>query len=346
MIKNIAYDFGNLLENVLKSYDLSVEKEIKLGDFMADLVISKNKSQRAFIELKVFRTNQIPVSQIKRALLSLNHYLTKNQTNHGVLVISGYVNKEIKNRLEMEFGISIWDRTTLYYLTNNSPENRETLEIILSKLNEDNYENVFEQVEESETIELKTIWDIAAKGRGRVTNIGKELCGELKQIPSGRKDFRKFELKCEEILKYIFKSDLGSWNQQARTDDGLHRYDLVCRIISNHDFWKSIGLSFNSRYVLFEFKNYEDKIKQGQVYTTEKYLFTKALRSIGFIISRKGADKNAIIAMKGSLREQGKLLISLDIEDLCKMLKMKDSGEDYNAYLADIIDDFLISLSR
>ena len=34
-------------------------------------------------------------------------------------------------------------------------------------------------------------------------------------------------------------------------------------------------------------------ITQREIYTTEKYLYEKALRKVAIIISRKGADKHA-----------------------------------------------------
>ena len=103
---------------------------------------------------------------------------------------------------------------------------------------------------------------------------------------------------------------------------------------------------FRSRYIIFEFKNYARKIKQGQIYTTEKYLFLTALRSTAIIISRNGADRNAEAASRGALREHGKLMINLSISDLCKMLELKDNGDDPNTVLLDRLDDMLMRLER
>ena len=58
----------------------------------------------------------------------------------------------------------------------------------------------------------------------------------------------------------------------------------------------------NTRYVLFEFKNYTGEIKQGQILTTEKYLLEKGLRRVAIIITRVGADKNAITMAQGAMR--------------------------------------------
>lgn len=88
---------------------------------------------------------------------------------------------------------------------------------------------------------------------------------------------------------------------------------------------------FRAWYVVFEFKNYGGRIKQGQIYTTEKYLFTGAMRSVAFIVSRSGADKNALAAARGAVRESGKLIINLSVADICRMLDLKDTDNDPNS---------------
>lgn len=85
---------------------------------------------------------------------------------------------------------------------------------------------------------------------------------------------------------------------------------------------------------------------QKEIYTTEKYLYTAALRSVAIILAHNGASDNAITAAKGALREHGKLILILSTDDLCKMLHGKDNDEIPSDYLADILDYWLIILSR
>jgi len=110
--------------------------------------------------------------------------------------------------------------------------------------------------------------------------------------------------------------------------------------------WRMLVERFNSQYVIFEFKNYGGRITQGEIYTTEKYLFAKAMRTTAIIVSRKGADKNALAACRGALREHGKLIINLSVDDICKLLALRDADDDCNAYLFQIVDDMLMKLER
>lgn len=70
------------------------------------------------------------------------------------------------------------------------------------------------------------------------------------------------------------------------------------------------------------------------------------MQNVAFIISRKGFDQNADKAALGCLRESGKLIISLNDDDLIKMLSMKEKGEEPSDYLLDKVEHILMSVSK
>ncbi len=96
----------------------------------------------------------------------------------------------------------------------------------------------------------------------------------------------------------------------------------------------------------FEFKNYSDKITQKEIYTTERYLYSKALRNVAIIIAKNGFDENSIWAAKGSLRENGKLILPITPDDLKQMLELKSKQEDPSECLLNKIDSFLAELEK
>lgn len=145
-------------------------------------------------------------------------------------------------------------------------------------------------------------------------------------------------------LKYIFERELVAWAPQKKSNSGLSIFDLIARINSEHDFWRAIVNHFQSRYVVFEFKNYRKRIKQGQILTTEKYLYRTALRSTAMIISKVGADRNAMALCRSVLREHGKLIINLTVDDVCAMLRMRDKAADHNGLLTEYVDKMLMEL--
>lgn len=79
----------------------------------------------------------------------------------------------------------------------------------------------------------------------------------------------------------------------------------------------------------------------------EKYLYEKALRRVAIIISRKGADENALAAVRGSFRESGKLILCLSDRDILEMMEIKEWKEQpTEAFLGAMLDDLLIHLEK
>ncbi len=109
---------------------------------------------------------------------------------------------------------------------------------------------------------------------------------------------------------------------------------------------------FRSRYVVFEFKLYSGQITQGEILTTEKYLYRTALRSVAIIISPRGFAKNAAETARGALREHGKLIVGITVEQVCNMLMRRDgtmpdeTGEDVDLELLVELDRMLMRIER
>ncbi|MBU5480958.1 hypothetical protein KQI91_06995 [Blautia sp. MSJ-19] len=70
------------------------------------------------------------------------------------------------------------------------------------------------------------------------------------------------------------------------------------------------------------------------------------MRSVGIIIAAHGYDEHAYWAAKGCLRENGKLIILLDTDDLIAMNKLKADMEDPSIYLLDKLDNMLSELEK
>lgn len=64
------------------------------------------------------------------------------------------------------------------------------------------------------------------------------------------------------------------------------------------------------------------------------------------MVAQNGYDENACWAAKWCLRENGKLLILLDTNDLIEMNKIKEKQEDSAEYLFDKLDNLLLDLEK
>lgn len=174
------------------------------------------------------------------------------------------------------------------------------------------------------------------------------LIKKIKLCQSGKLSFVTYEELCCKLLKNIFSEDLALWRSQQKSNKDLYRFDLLCRIKDGNQktFWSILEKYFNSKYIIFEFKNYSKPITQKEIYTTERYLYSKALRGVAIVIAANGYDANAYWAAKGSLRENGKLIMLFDTEDLIAMNKMKMEQEDPANYLLNKLDDLLLDLEK
>lgn len=174
------------------------------------------------------------------------------------------------------------------------------------------------------------------------------LIKEIKLCRSGKLSFVTYEELCCELLKNIFSVDLALWRSQQKSNKDLYRFDLLCRIKDGNQktFWSILERYFNSKYIIFEFKNYSKPITQKEIYTTERYLYSTALRGVAIVIAANGYEENAYWAAKGSLRENGKLIMLFNTEDLIAMNKMKMEQEDPANYLLNKLDDLLLELEK
>lgn len=175
-----------------------------------------------------------------------------------------------------------------------------------------------------------------------------ELIVKLDKCIEGRKGAYKFEDICYEIMKYVLFDDLALWKRQKYSNNNIFRFDLMCRIKDNTNktIWTMIESFFNSKYIIFEFKNYKDEITQKEVFSTSRYLYNKALRNVAIIIARNGFDENSLWAAKGCLREDGKLILLLSIDDMKKMIEIKKEQQEPTEVLLNKIDELLMCLEK
>jgi hypothetical protein len=348
--RGIELRFGQFVANLFSREGFEVEFTPRRGHIRADLLIHSSSGVTAVGEIKVYSSRVMPASVLDRAAAQTERLRQAFEASKSILIICSRIMPLARRTLQQQFpDLIIYDLDALAFLVAKYPDLLESFEELTREAFP--FSEILEPQSQLELINIEA--DIsepleAATGQVSISheNMGSNLCKDIQVIKPGPKHAKIFEAKVIEALRYIFDKDLTAWSPQQSSDTSLSFYDLVARVASEHDFWNTLVSQFRSRYVIFEFKNYRAKIKQGQIYTTEKYLFRAALRSTAIIISRTGADKNALAAARGALRESGKLIINLSVEDLCLMLHRKDSGDDPNALLLDRVDEMLMRLER
>lgn len=332
--------FEDLVRRILEANNFLVKVNDVRGDKGFDLSASFENEHWA-IEVKYYRTARAQPSLIDAAAARIAINGIAAQAQKGMLIVSCILPAELRDTLEKKFPITFIDQVDLKVWCKSYPVLAEELDALL----------------ESSPRELQVTHEIRGKLTGSSRSLGDlpllihdtrgtELCQELKGTKLGKRSWKQYEEVCEKILKYLFQNDLHGWHSQKRTDDGLNRYDYVCRVRPTTEFWKFVIDHLDSRYVLFEFKNYSGKIRQGQILTTEKYLLERGLRRVAIIMTRIGVESHAVAMTQGAMREHGKLMLIINDEDVCKMLHMKEQGEDPTDCLFELADNFLLTLPR
>ncbi|WP_347140409.1 hypothetical protein [Paracoccus sp. SSK6] len=147
-------------------------------------------------------------------------------------------------------------------------------------------------------------------------------------------------------MQYLFEEHFYNWRDQEDVGGDTSRFDVIAKVKGTDVFSRMLIEHFYSRYVIFEFKNYEKPLKSNLIHVTEKYLFPRALRASAIIVSPAGLTEAAEKAAQGALRDAGKLMLSIDRETLCLMLEEKDQGTSPGVRMEAILDGVLQQLGR
>lgn len=340
---SIGFELEKLCSEILVANGWLVNFPSSTFEHGIDILASKpNGNEKVAFEIKYTRNFYFPIKPLKVSASRLAKAAKNIGVAKAVLIVASGVKPEVKKLIENEFGIQVINIDGLLSLASIDLDLLGRL-IKLCEVDVSD-KNLGINVEQISPNAIKTT--VKVKEVSENETLGTKLISQLKSIPHGKDGCYQFEDTVTEILKYLFDGDLTGWHQQEKTTDELHRYDLICRVLEKSVVWKFISSNLDSRYVLFEFKNYSNKIGQGQVYSTEKYLFEKAKRKVCFLISREGPAENAIIACQGAMREHGKLILNLDENDLLSLISCKVEGNDPNDIIFNRIDDFLMTLPR
>ena len=339
-----GYALEDLCKEILSANKWNVDNQDPMVDVGVDIIAQEpNAQSKVVFEVKYTRNSTYPTSALKVSAERLVESARFMKVEKAVLIVAANIKPEIQTRVEDEYNIQIINLDGLLSIASVDLELLGRLvKLCEVDLSERKLDGDLSSILHPEVINFASKSYEPSKNEVQ----GIEFKDKLKSIPHGREGCYDYEDTISEILQYLFDGDLKGWHQQKRTTDELHRYDLICRVVDKSTVWKFISTNLDSRYVLFEFKNYEGKIGQSQVYSTEKYLFEKAKRRVCFLISRKGPSDNALVACQGAMREHGKLIINLDDEIIIALIDSKISGDDPNEILFEKVDDFLMMLPR
>lgn len=320
-----GYMFEDCVAKIFTEAGYSVTQNIGLENRYDVDIIAQKESEKICVEVKYTKISKQAFSQIL--------VIAKSKEMTPAIVTATYIDENKRKYYHQEYpDVILIDIANLLFAVQDNTDLQNELLALLSYTVED----------------IKPQEGFIRIDSLRHDDYTNSLIEEMNWCETGKPMSRTYEVLCHKLLKNIFSEDLTLWSEQQKSNKDLYRFDLLCRIKDGNQktFWSILERYFNSKYVIFEFKNYSNPITQKEIYTTEKYLYSKALRSVGIIISANGYEENADWAAKGCLRESGKLIILLETKDLIEMNKMKIDQEDSSNYLLGKLDGILLELEK
>ena len=333
----------------LQQFGYDVKPEPKMGSdadpIYPDLMASSGE-QRIVFEIKAYRNKYVSKSTIDTALYKILNYKNIIESNglkdiYYCLVLLCEVDNGQKELADSKYGITIWDISNILYICGSNDD-------YLKELSELLYFPITEI-----TPEKPRGWaPVQSTSRGTAEPPAQTIAESLEErlhackTGRGRKASGEYECICTDIIRFLFESEFTQSSNQHKTGDALFRMDLLCGLKGSSAFWEMLIRHYNTRFVVFEYKNYSELLTQNLIYTTEKYLFSAVLRNVAIIVSRKGFSRNAHIAALGCLKESGKLIIDVSDKDLTQMLHKKIDGEEPADYLLWKLETLLMSVGK
>lgn len=319
-------EFEKCIARIFEEAGYSINTNVLLDQATSDVdIIAQLGSETYYVEVKY--------SQVTNRIIKKITELAQSHEGIPVLVTACKIDEKHRQKYKEEYPqIQLVDISNLLFVVQDFEELRNDLVSTLTY-------SVDGIVPQCGFLQIDAI---------QHSNHTDSVITELKMCEAGRAGFSRYEDLCEKALRNVFSEDLTLWNRQQKSNNELFRFDLLCRIKEERQkaFWSILERYFNTKYVVFEFKNFKDKIGQDQIYTTERYLYAKALRSVAIIVAANGFSDNAYWAAKGCLRENGKLILLLTTDDLIKMNEMKKDAEDPSDHLLSKLDSILIDLEK
>lgn len=290
---------------------------------------------RLLVECKSYRTRSIPLQILDKAVSQMQIRIKNTSQASGLLLLLGEVPEEYKKACYHRNSIAIWDIANILYYVKDLPE-----------LFEDLANLAYFPIADTDPLPPYGWKPSTRLYRDAVAVIPHNFETRLRECGAGKRHAQAYEEICGDILRYLFGEEFSLYSSQHKTGDELFRMDVLCALKGTSAFWNLLIQHYNTRFVVFEFKNYAVPLPQNLIFVTEKYLFNAALRNVAIIISRYGFSKHAAAASEGCLKESGKLMIDVTDEDLIAMLRKKESGEEPADYLLEKLERMLMSIGK
>jgi hypothetical protein len=327
---DLNYEDFELLVGLLLVREGFVIKETPPGRGVRgpDFQVVDEKGIAAIVEVKHFRhSKRVPLSALAEFLDDVDRRRQQFAGVLGMLVTSFALTGSASDVVRARDGVVLWDGSHVQALLVKHPDVAVTADRL-------------RQQRLAVTAQMESLKKTAAE-----PSLSIRLTSVLAGMKPGRSDWRAFEESGTRALTQIFEPHLGPPEVHNRTDDGLDIMDAIFPIRSSSAPWSVVRAEYRSRFIVAEYKNHEDYIGQREVESIQQYLWSKAHRSFGLLVSRRGPNQSAVAARRRAWVAEEKMVVFLSDEDLIYMAQLREEGGDPFEVIDRQLEEFLRHLN-
>ena len=125
---------------------------------------------------------------------------------------------------------------------------------------------------------------------------------------------------------------------------GVNRRDLILPNYVDHGFWYFLRQAYRADYIVIDAKNHKKAIGKRDVLQIANYLKPQGAGMFAVIASRKGAGPAGRVTIREQWMGNGKMIVSLQDEDMEEMLMGASTGGDATEVIGRLVEKFRLSM--
>ncbi|NMP25169.1 hypothetical protein HIJ39_23030 [Sulfobacillus sp. DSM 109850] len=184
---------------------------------------------------------------------------------------------------------------------------------------------------------------LAQAALNRIT-VEDQLLAKLGACALGKQSWAQYQNVVGEIFEFLFCPPLGPVYKEYRDSAGINRRDLIIANYAEEGFWAFVRQRYDADYVIVEAKNYKSPVGKSSVLQVGNYLKKYGAGLFGLVVSRRGADRSALLTAQHLWVADSKLVMFLDDRDLEAMLLVRKNNGIPHEVVRQKIQEFRLAL--
>ncbi|WP_327034896.1 hypothetical protein [Micromonospora ureilytica] len=166
----------------------------------------------------------------------------------------------------------------------------------------------------------------------------------LRAVPAGRPHWSQYQKLCKNIFEHLFCPPLSSPIEESSNESRVNRRDFVLPNYAPDGFWQFLRTHYRADYIVVDAKNLSGSLTKAHVLQICNYMTRHGTGLFGLLVTRKGSDKAADYTRREQWVLHGKLVITLNDDDMRQMLSNHDLGDDPAIVIRQKIEDFRLAI--